>query len=70
MEHKQKCKKYYAYKKGYICYFCNIHCTTYGDHNKSLEHHINMANRLNIPLELVYDKSPQETICVKAVSLT
>lgn len=70
MDHKEKCKKYYAYKKGYICYFCNIYCTTYGDHNKSLEHHINMAKHMNIPLELVYDKSPQDTISVKSITLT
>ena len=70
MDHKEKCKKYYAYKKGYICYFCNIHCTTYGDHNKTLEHHINMANRLNIPLDLVYGKSPKNFITPISVSLT
>jgi hypothetical protein len=59
MDHKEKCKKYYAYKKGYICYFCNVKATTYGHHNKTLEHHINMAKHLNIPIELLFPKGFQ-----------
>ena len=56
MEHKEYCKKYYAKRTGYICYFCNVQCIKHGDHNKSLQHHLNMSKHLHIPIELTYKK--------------
>ena len=56
MDHKEKCKKYYANNKGYICYFCKVRCTRDGLHNRSLEHLENMSKGLNIPIELIIPK--------------
>ena len=60
MEHKENCKRYYIDRTGYVCYFCKVKCTKHGEHNKSLEHHINMAKCLNIHLELTYTKKEIE----------